>query len=353
MPTLNPDFRGADEVFVPANLKDMCGWTDGTISESEAVLKERFGQDDLMKSLPMQTTIREEPKPLPAIVDAWNSFQASKGRGPGSCDWSLLDEFIYGKPLLWLPQIIGSCVISNSFRGFVIRQNYQIAILGEPQEYFGKNEFGQNNLAFYGPWLYGAARKRANMRGGDGLYCEALQKSFLLDGVVTCSTPKLVELLTKLGAAKEKDFPEPQNERLYRQFGDWNYIEELRPYADFKLADCPTVTSQADLKACLEVGKPVFHCSMVAIHKVGTHKDGFAIHKRNPRDQWAHNMCYHGFFYASDGELFYRMSNESWPDGPIYNLPASEVDDFYARRNVTSAAIGRIQGPMSAPVSIA
>lgn len=352
MAQLNPDFRGADVVIVPYNMRDMCGWGVGE-DEKALVMRERLGQDRIAKDMPIHTRFGAADNPMPEMLASWNEFQKSKGRGEGSCDWSLLDEFCFKKPLLWLPQIIGSCVESNTFRGWVIRLCYQIVLLGLAEEYLGKSEFGSNNIAPYGPWNYGAARKRANMRGGDGLYCEAMQESLIKDGVLMCSTPKLVELCGKLGVARDKDFPEPQNEGVYRQFGDWKYIEELRPYADFALEECPSVTSVDQLQEALKTCKPTFHCSMIAVHKIGTHKDGFAIHGRNPRDKWAHNMAYHGFFYASDGDLFFRFSNESWGPEHIYNVPYSEVNDWYRNRGVTSAAIGMIRAPKSAPVAIA
>lgn len=54
-----------------------------------------------------------EPRPMraidPDILTRWNSFQESKGRFAGSNDFSLLDEFVFGRTLTWLPQDIGSC----------------------------------------------------------------------------------------------------------------------------------------------------------------------------------------------------------------------------------------------------
>lgn len=352
MPLPNPDFRGADEVIVPANLKDMTGWTDGKVSENEAVLRERRGADRLQSDMPVVTRFAQGPALLPEIEAAWQLFQNSKGRGDKSCDWSLLDEFVIQKPLLFLPQIVGSCVVSNSFRGWIIRLMYQIGLLGQAEEYLGRNEFGKANYAFYGPYTYGCARRRGNMKGGDGLYCEVMRESLLKDGVLSCSTPKLLEILTGLGAASDRDLPEPQIEKVYRAFGDWKYLDDLTPYADFTLQECPEITRVDMLKAALQECKPTFHCSMIAIKKVGDHKDGFAIHKRDPNDQWAHLMCFHGFFYSSDGDLFFRFSNESWGEKHIYNVPYAEVDDWFKRRNVTAAAIGMINGPKSAPVSI-
>jgi hypothetical protein len=240
--------------------------------------------------------------------------------------------------------------MSNTIRGWGIKMMQQIALSGEPYEYLGRNEFGPNNYLFYGPYSYGMARKRANMRGGDGLYCEPMQETLIKDGVIACNTPKLLEIL---GTTDDKNFPEPQSESLYRQFGDWKYLDDLKPYADYALAECPSVTSVEGLWNNLQDCKPTFICSMIAIKKTGDHKDGFPIHARNPNDQWAHNMCFHGCWTASDGKRFFRFSNESWGSQHIYNILYEEVDDWYKRRNVTTASIGKINGPQSAPPVIA
>lgn len=352
MPILNPDFsRRADEIVIPTvdDRMRLFGWTDGKVTNNEAVMRERMGQERLERDIPLMMRAGAPFEPLKEVVDKWNAFQQSKGRFPGSCDWSLLDEFVLKDVLIWLPQIIGSCVASNTFRGWVIRLMYQITFLGMPQEYLGRNQFGQLNYAFYVPWTYGAARKRVNMRGGDGLYCEAMVESLLKDGVLSCSTPALVELLKSLGSNGEKDYPETQKASLYRAFGDWRYIEELRQYADFPLEACPYVTGADQLIEMLKFCRPVFHCSNLAIKKIGTHPDGFAIHGRDPNDQWPHNMEFVGFFYASDGELFFVFSNESWGLNYVYNVPYKEAVDWFARRNVTAAAIAGIRGPVSSP----
>jgi hypothetical protein len=347
---LNQDFRSADEVIVPPDAE--FGWTDGKVSQAEAYAREQAGLDRLANDMPVAIRGSEPAKPMPAMQAKWDEFQASKGRGPGSCDLSLLDEFVFGMVLAWLPQIIGSCVVSNTFRGWVMRMLYQIALLGMPMEYLGRSEFGPKNLAFYGPFTYGSARRRGNMRGGDGLYGDVMAESLLKDGVLSCANPALMELLKRNGVASEKDFPEPQNKAFYRAWGDWRYLDDFKQYADYSLQECPAVKSADDVIARAKVGMPSFFCSMIAIHKTGTHKDGFAIHKRNPRDAWAHNMEFLGFFYASDGDLFFRFSNESWGITNIYNVPYDEVVDWFRNRQPTSFAIGTINGPKSAPPTI-
>lgn len=354
--SLNPDFsRRADEVIVPNRPpEELFGWTQRDVTENEAVYRERVGQEALQKDVPLMMRFGAAQSPLPEVQKKWDDFQKSKGRGPNSCDWSLLDEFLLnGQQLSWLPQLIGSCVVSNTFRGWVQRLSYQIAFLGMPQEHLGRNEFGPKNYSFYAPWTYGAARKRGNMRGGDGLYCEVMVASLLKDGVLPCTSPALQTLLTQLGSNSDRDFPETQKTSLYRAFGDWKYIEDLRPHADFALEDCPYVTTADQLIERLKSCNPVFCCSMLAIRKVGTHPDGFAIHGRDPGNSWPHNMEFVGYFYASDGELFFVFSNESWGSKVIYNVPYKEAVDWYNRRNLTTASIGNIKGPASAPPVIA
>lgn len=348
MSQLDPNFRGADEVVVPEGAQ--FGWTDGTLTEAEAVLREKYGQERIANDMPVACRA-SEPFPIdPAVAKAWNDFQKSKGRGEGSQDWSLLDEFVFKVVLLWLPQIIGSCVVSNTFRGYVIKWMYQIVFQGMAMEYLGRNEFGPKNLAFYGPWSYGMARRRVNLRGGDGLFCEGIQESLLKDGILPCNTPALLELLARLRANGDKDFPEPQSATVYRRFGNWEFLDELKPYADYTLEECPFVKSVDDLDKALETASSTFICSMIAIKKVGTHKDGFAIHARDTGDQWAHNMCFHGKFKTvSNNEPFFRFSNESWGPSHIYNVTYNEADDWFKRRNVTAASIGKIHGPKSAP----
>jgi hypothetical protein len=352
--TLNPDFRSADDVIIPDGKPT--GWTDGSQNVETSLDMERAALETLADDMPVAFRSRAAREIMPAIAEKWAKFQSDKGRGPGSCDWTLLDEFAAKTTLTWLPQIIGSCVISNTFRAWVIRLMYQIAINGRPEEYLGLQEFGPRNFSFFCPWSYGMARRRANMRGGDGLYCEPMLASLMKDGVLPCSTPQLVTLLDRLGFRDARDMPEPQGNdgaRLYRDFGNWKYLDELKPYADYRVLEGGLINSVDELLAGLKEGKPAFVCSGIAMRKVGTHRDGFAIHARNPRDSWAHNMAFHGYFVASDEKIYIRHSNESWGKDVIYNVPVEEVSEWFRRRWVTSASIGEIDGPDSAPIAIA
>lgn len=343
---LNPDFRGADEVVLPENAVDLQGWSVDD-SEADALGKEDVMYDKFEADMPVACRTREPVQMNETVLAKWDEFQQSKGRQPGSHDWSLLDEFVHGKPLLWYPQIIGSCVFSNTFRGVVIRMMIQIALHDQAREYLGRNEHGPDNYSPYAPWSYGMARRRANMRGGDGLYCAPMAESMVKDGFLPCSTPALVEFLKGKGLARDKDFPEPQHSGLYREFGRWKYLDDFKQYAGMALVECPRINSAEQLWSMMEQGKPTFVCSGEAIHKVGTHPDGFAIHARNPRDSWAHNMCFHGCFVASDGERFFRESNESWGEKHIYNRRYDEVAGSFQRNRLRCAAIGEMLAPPS------
>ena len=349
---LNPDFRSCDEVEV----SELTGWTDGTVTEEEALNIEHNAFEELEENNPQAFQTRPARDPLPEMLEKWNEFQKSKGRYEGSADWSLLDEFAFKKPLLWKPQIIGSCVVSNTFRAYVIRQMYEIILLGVAEEYLGRDEYGPKNFSFYCPVTYGMARERANMRGGDGLYCEPMTASLMYDGVLSCNTPKLIEFLNLKGLGDSTDYPEPQGNsgaKLYRDFGNWKNLSYFKPYLDNPVLESPTVTNGDQLWDLLQAGKPAYVCSMEAIHKIGTHPDGFPIHARNPRDRWAHNMAFHGAFIASDGERFIRQSNESWGGHHIYNRRLEEVDNALRSGNLACQAIGEINGPPSSPPTVA
>lgn len=347
--TLNPDIRGADDVIAPPNLDDMTGWlVPEATTEEEFIQGEKTKIGSLQDDFPVAFQTRAAKEIAQPLYDEWVSFQKSKGRFEGSCDWTLLDEFVLKKALLWLPQIIGSCVCSNTFRGWVIRLMYQNVFFAG--EYLGNNEFGADNYSFWCPFSYGMSRKRGNLRSGDGSFCGVMAETLMKDGVVKCNNSRVQEISADYRCTAENDFPEPQGSagmKLYRDVGNWKYLDELLPYAENRLIESPSVKSVDQLIDLLEAGKPCFVCSMEAIKKVGEHPDGFAIHARDPGNQWAHNMCFHGTLVASDGRKFIRESNESWGSQHLYNRDPEEVEKSFRAGRLTVQAIGEIDGPKS------
>ena len=346
MAKLNPDFRGADEVEVPDNLAEKLGWYIPDVAENEEAYVEAEARkiEQLQDDIPICFTASERTPVPPEMKEAWDKFQESKGRYPGSQDLSLMDEWVFGKPLLWEPQIIGSCVASNTFRPWVASYQYQCAFYSG--EYLGGDEEGPNNIAFFAPYSYGCGRRRGNLRRGDGSFCGVQAESLMKDGVVRCDLPQVRALYERYNVPyMGNNIPEPQGQagiKFYRALGEWSHLDDLKQYASNRLLESPSVNSVEYLMELADMGYTAFVCSMEAIHKVGTHRDGFAIHARNPRDQWAHNMSFQGYFKASDGEVFIRESNESWGAKHIYNRRQSEVDQAFRSGRLTVQAIGKI-----------
>lgn len=335
------------------------GWViPDTHSEQEMLDAEKRYLEKAFQDYPLAYQTRAPREMLPAIKAKWEKFQADRGRFPGSQDLTLIDEFVFGQSYTWLSQKIGSCVWSNTFRRWFERMCVEICLFGDTEEFIGKTQFGPQSIA---PFCinYGFARQRANMKGGDGLYCKPMAESLVKDGVVFCSTPKLKELMNAAGATRDTDYPEPQSERLYRQIGDWAWNDALRPYTACRLLESVPVTSIDEHNSNVEQLKPMFQCSMIAIRRTGTHKDGFPIHGRDPSNQWAHNMGWAGMRIASDGERYHRLCNTSWlQEGStdvekyIYNIPEKELEEWYKRGRVDTSSIGDIDGVKSLPVNI-
>jgi hypothetical protein len=326
------------------------GWgTDETLNIDTRLYIESKNLENSMNDFPVAFKIRQDQPVNDIISDKFRVLMDSKGYGKDSADMSLLDEFVFGRRMNWLPQKTGSCVISNTFRGWVRRAIFEICLKGDPEEFFGKNEFTQANFSFYAPFSYGCGRRRGKMKGGDGSWCSIQYDSLIKDGVIMCNNGRLLEILNKLKADGDKDFPEPQDNNIYRRFQNWEFLDELLPFADFRLLEAPVVK---DADTHLELSrqfKPMSCCSGIAIRKIGKHKDGFDIHARDPGNSWAHNMGFHGHFESSDGKIFIRMSNESWGPNIIYNVPVEEVAKWYKTQDVSVQAIGEIDLPDSVP----
>jgi hypothetical protein len=341
MALLNPDYRGADEIIVPQFPQ--FGWTGTVIEEQKSIAA-------LAADSPLLVRQYLDSPDDPTLRKSWDDFQASKGRFAGSNDLTLLDEFVFKKSFAWLPQIIGSCVVSNTFRAWVLRLMYQIVIRGEAMEYLGLAEFGPKSLSFYAPVSYGLMRRRGGLRGGDGGFCAPMGESLSKDGVLMCTTPKLLEILKTLNADGPNDFPEPQNAGVYRAFGNGSYLDTLKQFMDYPLRECPEIKTEEQAWSLAQAGKPSFWCSNIAIKKVGQHPDGFAIHADDPTNSWAHNMSKHGCMIASNGDEFYRWSNESWGVTHIYNIARPTVRKWIQQGRISAMAIGQIDGPKSSPI---
>jgi hypothetical protein len=283
------------------------GWVVPGATNEQAMLDgEKRYFETASNDMPLAYRFRPAREMMPVIKQKWEKFQSDRGRFPGSQDLTLIDEFVFGRSFTWLSQKIGSCVWSNTFRRWFERMLVEICLEGDPEEFIGKNEFGPLSLA---PFCvsYGFARQRANMRGGDGLYCKPMSESLVKDGVVLCNTPVLKDLMDRAGATSDKNYPEVLSESLYRKIGDWAWNNSLKGYASCRLLESAMIDNIDAHMRCVSDLKPMFQCSSIAIRKVGMHKDGFAIYGRDPGNSWAHNMGWAGSRVASDGKVYLRL----------------------------------------------
>lgn len=326
--------------------------------ETNATIKEKIYtskkmQDEFASDNPIVYRQRDAKVVPPALLKRWQDFQMSKGRYPGSHDLTLIVEFLFGSPWIFLPQDIGSCVWSNTFRPWIERMCWEIAMLGDPEAYIGKDQFGIQTIAPHCV-TYGIAREIANMRGGDGLYKAPMIKA-LQSGVVLCSTPKVKELHSSVNAMGDTNFPEPRSSSLYRKIGDWAWNAALKPFLTCALRESVDITTVDQHYANSDQCKPIIQCSGLAFKKIGVHKDGFDIHGIDDKNSWAHNMDYPGHRITSDGDRFTRLTTRSWtqpgdnPERHCFNIPDSEMQKIY-KRDVDCATLGEIEGlPVSLP----
>lgn len=306
----------------------------------------------------------------PEIEKRWDMYQVACGRGPGSQDLTIVEPFVFkNRRSRWYQQDGGTCVWSNTYRVLVWKMISDILFKNDPEEYFGLDEFGPESIAPHA-MSYGFARQLANMRGPDGLYCGPMGDA-IGRGLIMCRNPKLIEVMTAAGAGNKYDFPEPRNLKIYRAIGDWKYNDVLRPYLDCKVTDTAPITN-IDMHLQFAKERRVgFQCSGIAIRARGKHKDDFVIHERDTNNSWPHNMGWGGFFYASDGTPYLRLSNLSWLfqellnptphtysgtwddllEKYIYNLPADHVKGWYDKNLVDTLSVGDIDMPKPVPPS--
>jgi hypothetical protein len=319
----------------------------------EKIFHSKVEQDKFAKESPKVFEQREAVAVPPELAKAWDLFQQSKGRAPGSNDLTLIVEFIFGVQYMWFPQDIGSCVYSNTFRPWIDRMCWEIALRGDPEAYTGSGELGITSIAPHCV-QYGFAREIAKMRSGDGLYKAPMIKS-LTQGIVLCNTPKLKQLNEESGAGSQENYPEPRSAALYRKIGNWAWNAALQPYRTCKLLESVDITNVEQHRKQEDQCKPMIICSSLAYKKIGTHKDGFPIHGINRGDRWDHNMDFSGYRISSDGDRFTRLTTRSWNqrnqsyETYCFNVSDVELAKIY-KEDVDVASIGEIEGlPITLP----
>lgn len=334
------------DVKLPDGFNNWFGWGEQTQTESELFALEQTTYEQAVARQPSLFTGKEEREWEPTLYGKFQEFMKSKGYDEGSFDMTLIDEFLFGRRMHWLPQDTGSCTISNTFRPWIRRVLAELMFKGQLEEPTGSTEFGPTSISFYAPLSYGIARQLGGLKGGDGGFCEETIKSLMM-GVVLCNNGKLLEILNSLNAASEKDFPEPRSASVYRRFQNWTYNDVLKPFLTCPLVESEKITSPDALRERAKKLKPAIQCSSVAIKKGGEFK-GLTFYVRDPNNSWAHNMSWQGFIIWQ-GRMFDLLSNESWGPNIIYPIPTESTEDIF-RRNVTVQTLGELDLVNSTPL---
>lgn len=276
---------------------------------------------------------------LAAVVD----LQAAEGIEFGF--WlQIIERYVFGEPLNWLAQIIGSCVGSSFMRGATHRTLWESFVLGDPEEIWGTRLVGTNNVAPFAPYGYRAGRKIGGLNGGDGSFCSAQIRGAQQYGILPCSANGLVS----------DAFPEPQSASTYRRYGNSNqFLDQFAPAAArHKLLETEKVSNASDAKTLIcEHFKPLQICSMWAFRPDHTSptwrlSDGqsVVIYQRDRSSSWAHAMMVNGIV-GVDGR-WYAIVQNSWGmrahrNGDWFAIPLELFDQWL--RDAECLSIGDIE----------
>jgi hypothetical protein len=332
-----PDHLADVDVSPPTNSWDDFGWGEESLTEDERVYAEESQLEKQVAMAPALYQKRDAQQWDPVVKKKFDEFQKAKGYEDGSCDLTLIGDFIFGRRYSWLPQKTGSCVVSNTYRPASRRMLVEILLRGQLEELLGRDEFGPNTISFYAPLSYGIMRELGNLRGGDGGFCSPMIES-LMRGCLDCNNGRLNEILTRLGATGDRDYPEPQSNAVYRKFQNWSYNNELSTFLECPLVESVKVTNRQDLVKAAEEYKPTIMCSMTAIKRAGTHA-GLTYFVEDRGNQWAHCMSWQGRIFWG-GREYDLLSNESWKAGLIYPIPAEETESIFRRRRPECLTLG-------------
>lgn len=297
------------------------GWgVDDTREETEkrlAGVLEESAPELLMRRAP------KEPRDAALIQRVRDGMEADGMTG--GMHLRYIEPIVFGAFLVYLRQLIGSCVASTAFRLGVIRMLWESFALGDAEEIFGTKLIGQNNIAPFAPYHYRAGRMLGGLNGGDGSFCSSQVEGLQKYGFLPCDTPGLVS----------DAYPEPQNTRTYREMGNSNsFLNKFAPHGrKHLLNESEPVKSADDARTLItEHFKPLAICSMWAFKPAQTHPtwklaDGtpVVIYQRDRSTSWGHSMSIVGFVDV-DGKEFVIVLN-SWGDrahrnGDWFAIPA-------------------------------
>lgn len=317
------------------------GWGLPDEPETKWISAEQEALDTLAAAVP-ERLMRSAPKtPNADLIAKVQKIQNDNGIESGFC-FLYLAEAIFGAPLDWLRQLIGSCVASGDMRTTSYRMLAEVFLLNDPESLPGIDIDGTDSLAFFAPYNYRAGRREAGINGrSDGSLCLPHIRGKMKYGHLPCSTSGL----------RSDAFPEPQDTGLYKDWGADNRL--LDQYADrgkkFQLLESEPIKSAQDFHdVCCDGYKPANICSMWSFEPDYQHpswKDSQGnpvwIFKRG-RQPWAHNMSVIGCVMVG-GKEFIIIEN-SWGNfhkgRKWFAIPASLFDTWV--RDAQCQSVGEI-----------
>ena len=324
------------------------GWGLEEDKIQDTLYKEKKNFDQLAANKPkalMRTKAKAFNNKTMELVKA----EMAKDGIEGGFSCRYVEKVIFKEFFQWKAQLIGSCVASGAMRIMARRALIEVFLLMATEDIVGTQITGTNNVAFFAPYSYRAGRKKGGINGnGDGSFCSAHIEGALDFGMLTCNTPGL----------ESDDFPEPQNTRLYKQWGANDTL--LNKFASegrkVKLLESEKITNiDSHWTALVEHYKPQMVCSNWAFKPKSQHPtwklangDPVWMYTRNKRSSWAHNMSLDGAI--THGGNKYTLIENSWginahKNGSFFILEADETANWI--RDAEIQTIGDIDLPDS------
>lgn len=325
-----------------------CGWGDEKLSDDQKLYNEEKIVDEAQHDYPRAWAHRPAvalPESLKGKLETIHQ-KHNMSMNEGSIDLRLISELCFGEIFKFPRQIIGSCVASGGMRAWTFASMWQLVANGEPEELLGHQRLSVDTVAPYGPFSYGCGRRRGNLRRGDGSWCGVQVESYQKDGVIDCNTPQL----HRITGTTTKNFPEPQSSSLYRSFGSWKYLDDLLPYADYKLNEAVKVRNADQCAKLLAEYKPMLICSSWGFAPGRSGKvNGYTVYRRS--GSWAHNLSVVGVLIAPNGDRYFIILNSWGPtahrDGEIFVVTDSTMNSWL--KSASCIAVGDIDLPDSVP----
>jgi hypothetical protein len=245
-----------------------------------------------------------------------------------------LHEAIFGKLPDWKPQLIGSCVASGDKETTSARMLAEVFLFQQAESLPGGFTSTTDNASFFAPFNYRAGRKLAGINGsGDGSLCLPHIRGKMQYGHLPCDAAGLAS----------DDFPEPQNQSTYRQWGASDrFLNDFAAAAGkYKLLESEKVRMPDEMwTLTVEHFKPANICSMWAFKRGPQHptwktRDGKPVHiwVRDTRQEWAHNMSRMG--YIKLGGQRYGIVKNTWGpfhDGRSWFVIDEQTDESWLRQ---------------------